>query len=109
MLALLLNPHLTTALAVLATSADPMTWLINFGAVGVVLVLLVTGQLRTKAEVAAIQKIAEERYEEIQRKNQALDDLVNQITHGLLPQLTRTTEVLNELSRKIDDIERRNR
>lgn len=108
MLALLFNPHLVW-LTVAAASADPMQWLVNFGGLGVVLVLVVTGFLRTKAEVAALTKINDERLEAMKQKDKALDDLVSQLTHGVLPQLVRVTEVLNALSSKIDEIERRNR
>jgi len=84
-----------------AASADPMTWLVNFGGLGVVLVLVVTGFLRTKAEVAALTKIADERLAQIQQKDAAIEALIGQITHTL-PQLAALAEVVEKVAQTTD-------
>jgi hypothetical protein len=109
MLVLLLNPHAPTLAALVTSTSDPISWLVNYGVAGIIIVLLVTGQLRTKAEVMALQKVADERAEALNAKDKALADLTQQITGHTLPQLARMTEVVEGISRKIEDIEREGR
>lgn len=101
-------------------SADPVAWLVNYGVAGIVILLLVTGQLRTKAEVAAIQKIADDRLVDLRQKDEALGNLIAQLS-ALLPQLARVGEIIEQmpnsaeaqlrvevdrLGAKLDDIQR---
>jgi hypothetical protein len=83
-----------------AANFDPATWLVNYGIAGIIIGLLVTGQLRTKAEVAAIQKIADQRLEQIERKDAALAALIEQITRTL-PQLGQLATVIDSLPSQV--------
>lgn len=83
------------------TSADPVSWLINYGVAGIVILMLVTGQLRTKAEVAAIQKIADDRLVDLRVKDEALQAIVKQLG-DVMPQLARVGEVMEAVPSSAD-------
>lgn len=97
MVALLLNPHAVLLLLPLAAEVDPISWLVNYGVAGIVLALLVTGQLRTKSEVLGVQKIADDRAREVAAKDAAIAALMTQITGHTVPQLGHLTQVLEAL------------
>jgi hypothetical protein len=71
-------------------ASDPLTWLFNVGVAGVVLVLLVTGQLRTKSEVTQLER-------QIVAKDEALAALQAQLTANTLPALERSALVIEAL------------
>lgn len=98
---------------------DPVSWLVNYGVAGVIIILLVTGQLRTKAEVEGLKSELTKKDESITAKDAALTALVTQLT-TFLPQLakvgdvvealpksgdTQLAAVLARISAKLDDIE----
>ena len=87
------HPLTTTALE--ATSADPVAWLVNYGVAGVVIALLVTGFLRTKAEVQGLQKQVAEIRDDLIAERAANAALVAQITQHTLPQMTHVADVLD--------------
>lgn len=116
MLALLLNPH-AVMLAVLQTTPDPVSWLVNYGVAGIVIALLAIGRLRTKQEVEGLTKMLADSIERERQKDIALAALMQQITQHTVPQLAdvgRLIEALPErthnngdLSKSIADLTRR--
>ena len=80
---------LLTALDTTPTT-DPLAWLINLGVAGIVIVLLVTGKLRTGKEV-------EHLLEEISAKDQVITAFQQQLTGTTLPALERSTKVLEAI------------
>lgn len=68
-------------------TSDPLSWLINLGVAGIVIVLLVTGQLRTKSEV-------EHLLAEIEAKNKVIDAVQVQLLSSTLPALANSTRVI---------------
>ena len=80
------------ALVALAATAstDPLAWLVNLGVAGVVIVLLVTGQLRTKAEVENLK-------EEIAAKDKVIEAFQLQLTGHTLPALAQSARVLEAI------------
>lgn len=72
------------------TVSDPFTWLVNLGVAGIVIVLLVTGQLRTKAEV-------EHLLAEIEAKDKVIDAVQTQLLGSTLPALAQSTRVMEAI------------
>jgi hypothetical protein len=101
--------------------SEPFTFLFNYGVAGIVIVLLVTGHLRTKAEVAGLQKALDDATERERQKDIALANLMLQITQHTVPQLrdlarvvealppqqseVDSTTLIDELRRRLDEIE----
>lgn len=83
-------------------SGDPIGFLINYGVAGVVILLLVTGQLRTKAEVATMERVAEERREQIVALERALGAVMGQLA-DTLPGITHLAEVIEALPQSNED------
>jgi hypothetical protein len=77
-------------------ASDPISWLLNFGAVGVVLILVLTGQLRTKSEVTDRDKQILEKDEKIAKQDAALVALVQQLT-SFMPELIKVGEIVEAL------------
>jgi len=71
-------------------SADPVAWLINYGVAGIVIALLVTGQLRTKSEVKGLES-------QIAAKDKVIDAFQAQLTGHTLPALTQSARVLEAI------------
>lgn len=69
---------------------DPLAWLVNLGVAGIVIVLLVTGKLRTGKEV-------EHLLAEIAAKDQVIAAFQQQLTGNTLPALARSTQVLEAI------------
>lgn len=85
-----LSVALSTVLDATAT-VDPLTWLIyNAGALGVVFALLVTGQLRTKAEVTHL-------LHEIESKDKVIEAFQLQLTGHTLPALAQSARILEAI------------
>lgn len=72
------------------TVSDPLTWLVNLGVAGIVIVLLVTGQLRTKWEVNALMK-------QIADQEQVIRDFQDALIGKTLPALARSAQVLEAI------------
>jgi hypothetical protein len=70
-----------------SAATDPLGWLVNIGVAGIVIILLVTGQLRTKSEVMHL-------LDEIAAKDKAIDAIQNQIMSQALPALANSTRVI---------------
>ena len=83
--------------AVAAASTDPLTWLANLGRAGIVIVLLVTGQLRTKAEVTGLTA---------QNEGQAklIEGFQLQLTEHTLPALAKFVEVFDANNHHMEDL-----
>lgn len=70
--------------------SDPLAWLVNLGVAGIVIVLLVTGKLRTGKEV-------EHLLAELAAKDQLIAAFQQQLTGTTLPALARSTAVLEAI------------
>lgn len=70
-----------------SATTDPLTWLINLGVAGIVIVLLVTGQLRTKSEVLHL-------LDEIAAKDKVIEAVQTQLLSQTLPALANSTRVI---------------
>lgn len=80
-----------TAWILLETSApDPIALLINYGVAGIVIVLFITGQIRTKSEVAGLEK-------QLKEKDDMIQAFTNQLSGNTLPALTRSAQVLEAI------------
>jgi hypothetical protein len=80
------NPALPNVI-VMAADSDPLTWLLNFGAVGVVLVCLMTGLLHTKPDYDRV-------IEEGKAKDRAIEALVAQLTNRTIPALADVSQAM---------------
>lgn len=69
---------------------DPIAWLVNYGVAGIVILLFVTGQIRTKAEVRSLER-------QIEAKDQAISAFQAQLSTNTLPALARSAEVLETI------------
>lgn len=69
---------------------DPLTWLVNLGVAGIVIVLLVTGQLATKSEVNQLKA-------QIETKDRLIEAFQSQLTGHALPALAQSTRVLEAI------------
>jgi citrate synthase len=81
-------------LIALEASTDPLTWLINYGIAGVVILLLVTGKLRTSAEVDNLKQALVQAREDLASRDKALHDLTVQITNNTLPSMNALADVI---------------
>jgi hypothetical protein len=79
--------------------SDPLTWLVNLGVAGIVIILLVTGQLRTKAEVEHLQRENERKDKLLDAKDGQIAAMQAVITDKTLPALSRSTQVLEAIPR----------
>ena len=86
----LVNNH--PAVFSVVASADPATILINYGALGIMLVFVMTGQFRTKSEVQNLQRQIED-YRQIIH---AFQTQANQA----VPALARSAQVLEAIPSK---------
>lgn len=77
-------------LLVATASSDPLTWLVNFGVAGIVIVLFVTGQIRTKAEVENLKS-------DIAAKDELIKAFQAQLMGHTLPALERSAQVLEAI------------
>jgi len=77
---------LLVLLATTSASGDPLTWLVNLGVAGVVIALLVTGQLRTKSEVENLQA-------QIAQQAHLIEGFQNQLTGNTIPALTKFVQL----------------
>lgn len=77
-------------LAASSAAEDPFTWLINLGVAGIVIVLLITGKLRTGKEVEYLLT-------EIAAKDELIKAFQTQLMGQTLPALTRSTQVLEAI------------
>lgn len=71
-------------------ATDPLGWLVNLGVAGVVIVLLVTGQLRTKSEVTHLEA-------EIASKDKVIEAFQLQLTGHTLPALARSARIFEAI------------
>ena len=69
---------------------DPLSWLINLGVAGIVIVLLITGKLRTGKEVDHL-------LDEIEKKDEVIAAFQAQLTGHTLPAMARSAQVLEHL------------
>ena len=76
-----------------ASSDEPYMILINYGALGVIIVLIVTGQFRTKAEVTRLEEQNKE-YRDIIKAFQM------QLTTSTLPAMSKSAQVLEAIPDK---------
>lgn len=90
MLAALSIQHLV---AEVSNSADPYSLLVNYGALGIIIVLIATGQFRTKAEVQRLEDQNKE-YREIIKAFQI------QLTTQTLPAMSKSAQVLEAIPDK---------
>lgn len=72
------------------TVSDPLAWLVNLGVAGIVIVLLVTGQLRTKWEVNALDK-------RIADQDKVIKEFQDALIGQTLPALARSAQVLEAI------------
>ena len=76
-----------------ASSDEPYMILINYGALGVIIILIVTGQFRTKAEVTRLEEQNKE-YRDIIKAFQM------QLTTSTLPAMSKSAQVLEAIPDK---------
>lgn len=98
----LFSPHLPGIAAMAATGSDPVSFLINYGVAGIVILLLVTGQLRTKAEVTGLEKQLDQSRSDVKERDAAIASIMAQITQHTLPQMANLAEVLDRLPKQPD-------
>ena len=80
------------------TSVDPTTWLIyNGGSLGVIVLLVVTGQLRTKAEVNQLNARITQMEHQLEQKDSLLQAFQMQLTGQTIPAFARATQVIERL------------
>lgn len=82
-----------TAMVFTAVAPDPMSVLINYGFGGLMILLIILGQLRTKAEVESLKEINAEQREIIRT-------FQNQMSTQTLPAMARSAQVLEAIPSK---------
>lgn len=69
---------------------DPLAWLVNVGVAGIVIILFVTGQIRTKSEVLRLES-------ELDRANKVIDAIQQQLIGSTLPAMAKSTQVIENV------------
>lgn len=82
-----------------STLSDPFTYLTGLGFPGIVIGLLITGQLRTKSEAERLIEENRRKDEIIIAKDRQLEALQASIVDKAIPALTRSTQVLESLQK----------
>lgn len=82
------------------SASDPYSFLINYGALGIILVLIATGQFRTKAEVQRL----EEQVRRVEEQNKEYRDIIRalqmQLTNHTIPAMSKSAQVLEAIPDK---------
>lgn len=81
---------MTPLLYPLASTADPLAVLVNYGAIGIMLAMFVLGRLHSDRELNDLK-------EQNAKLTAALTQLQSSLTQQTLPALTRSTQVLEAL------------
>jgi len=76
---------------------DPLAWLINLGVAGIVIILFVTGKLRSEKEVLYL-------LEQIEAKDQVISAFQAQLTGHALPALAQSAQALEQIPRRGGDL-----
>lgn len=79
-----------SGVALWAVEADPVSIIVNYGALGIFVMLFVTGQVRTKSEVDGLK-------EQITALRNIIQAFQSTTTRQTLPALTRSAEVLEAI------------
>lgn len=87
------RPAFLVALASDPAPTDPLTLLIGYGPLGIFLILLATGQFRTKYEVQGLEKQVEQLVAELHAKDELIRAFQIQLTGHALPALAQTARV----------------
>lgn len=93
-------------LAILAATEtpDPLSLLITYGPLGIFLVLLATGQFRTKFEVQRLEKQVEQGLEREARKDELIRAFQMQLTGHTLPALAQSARVFEAIPNAENDL-----
>lgn len=98
------RPAAILSIADPATS-DPLSILVNYGALGIFLVLVATGQFRTKYEVQRLEKQIDRMHNEIAGKDELIRAFQMQLTGHTLPALAQSARVFEAIPTSRADIE----
>ena len=89
------------AMLIPMATTDPLALLINYGLAGIIILLLVVGQLRTRAEVEAIKDASAREVSNLTQinaeQNRLIIALQHSLTGGALPAMARSTQILEAL------------
>jgi hypothetical protein len=77
-------------------ASDPVSWLLALGPGGIFAALIITGQLRTKAEVDNLK-------EEIAKRDRTIDQLATGVTGAAMPALAHATRLVEQTKPKGDE------
>jgi hypothetical protein len=81
-------------IAVMATGADPFLVLLNYGGLGILALLFITGRVSSKPEVDYLKK-------QLDSRDKLIDDLRVQLTERTIPALTRVGQVMAEYPHQV--------
>ena len=87
------------ALVPMAATADPLAVLVNYGALGIFLICILTGLVRTRSEVENRDKQLEQLQKTIENQQRMIDAFTMNLTGQTIPALARSTQVLEQLPR----------
>lgn len=91
MIALAHSPSLPQFTA-MATAADPFLVLLNYGGLGILALLFITGRVSSKPEVDYLKK-------QVEGRDKLIDELRIQLTDRTIPALTRVQQVIADYPR----------
>jgi hypothetical protein len=79
-------------------ATDPLTALVSYGAVGIILFLFVIGKIRTEGEVRRLQADKEQLRSEMAAKDDQISRLTASIMEQAIPTLAKSTDLLSRLA-----------
>lgn len=84
-------------------NASPLAILLNYGVLGIIVVLLISGWVRTKPEVDGLKEQIEDLKGQLAERDRVAEAMRVQLTQQTLPAMARSAQVLETIPQTAGD------